>query len=96
MVANAGVNVGEVFLAKDSFSAGDVGFGLLIGAAGVGLTFGSLAAAATIARSGLAAVYSASIGLMAIGTGAAAVAPNVWVAAVAIAVSARGNWKRPS
>jgi len=91
MLANAGVNVGEVFLAKDSFSAGDFGFGLLIGAAGVGLTLGSLAAASSIERRGLAAVYGASIGLMAIGTGAAAVAPNVWVAAVAIAISGAGN-----
>ena len=73
------MNVGEVFLAKDSFSAGDFGFGLLIGAAGVGLTLGSLAAASSIERRGIAAVYGASIGLMAIGTGSAAVAPNAWV-----------------
>jgi hypothetical protein len=39
-----------VFLAKDSFSAGDVGLGLLIGAAGVGLAVGSLRAAARIER----------------------------------------------
>jgi MFS family permease len=91
MVANAGVNVGEVFLAKSSLSAGDFGFGLLVGSAGVGLTLGSLAAASSIERRGVASVYGASLGLMAIGTGAAAAAPNVWVAAVAIAVSGAGN-----
>ena len=45
MLANAGVNVGEVVLAKDSFDAGDFGFGLLSAAAGLGLMLGSLAAA---------------------------------------------------
>ena len=36
MVANAGVNVGEPFLAKDTFSAGGFGLGLLIGGGGRG------------------------------------------------------------
>ena len=91
MVANAGVNVSEVFLAKHAFSAGDFGFGLLVGAAGVGLTIGSLQAAGLLGRRGIPAVYTASIGLMALGTGAGAVAPNVWVAAVAVALSGTGN-----
>jgi MFS family permease len=91
MIANAAVNVGEIFLAKDSFSAGDFGFGLLVGAAGLGLTLGSLLAASSVAHRGVPAVYGGSIALMAIGTGAAAVAPNVWVAAVAVALCAVGN-----
>ena len=91
MVANAGVNVSEVFLAKQSFTAGDFGFGLLVGASGVGLTLGSLQAAGLLDRRGIPALYGASIGLMALGTGAAAIAPNVWVAAVAVALSGAGN-----
>ena len=41
MIAVACVNVGEVVIAKDSFNAGDFGFGLLFGASGVGLAIGS-------------------------------------------------------
>ena len=41
--AVACVNVGEVVIAKDSFNAGDFGFGLLFGASGVGLAIGSFA-----------------------------------------------------
>ena len=36
MLANAGVNVAEIKLAKVSFEAGDFGFGLLVGSAGPG------------------------------------------------------------
>ena len=37
MLANAGVNVAEIKLAKVSFDAGDFGFGLLVGSAGLGV-----------------------------------------------------------
>src|SRR5262249_5143796 len=56
MAASGIVNVAEVFLARESFSAGDFGFGLLWAASGVGLVIGGLAAAPLIERS-LGAAY---------------------------------------
>src|SRR5439155_588296 len=40
MIAVGCVNVGEIVIAKDSFNAGDFGYGLLFGASGVGLAIG--------------------------------------------------------
>ena len=42
-------------------------------------------------RRGLPNVYGASLGLMALGIGLAAVAPNVWVAAACVVISGAGN-----
>jgi MFS family permease len=91
MVANAFVNVGEPFLATDSFSAGSFGLGLMMGSAGVGLAIGAYLAGSWIEERGLANVYGASLGLMALGVGAAAVSPDVWVAAVCVILSGAGN-----
>jgi MFS family permease len=91
MVANAFVNVGEPFLATQSFSAGSFGLGLMMACAGVGLALGAFLAGSWIDERGLANVYGASIGLMAIGVGGAAAAPNVWVAAACVVVSGAGN-----
>jgi MFS family permease len=91
MLANAGVNVAEVVLAKVSFHAGDFGFGLLVAAAGLGLAAGSLAAGPLLERRPTRAVYAGSLALMALGAGLAAVSPDVWVAAVCVVVSGAGN-----
>jgi len=91
MLANAGVNVAEVKLAKVSFDAGDFGFGLLVGSAGLGVVLGSLSAGSWVERRGAAGVYGFGLSLMAVGIGAAALAPHVWVAAPAVAVSGGGN-----
>jgi MFS family permease len=91
MLGNAGVNVAEIKLAKDSFDAGDFGFGLLVGSAGLGVALGSLSAGTWVERRGASGVYGAGLGLMAIGIAAAAAAPNVWVAAPAVMVSGAGN-----
>lgn len=91
MLGNAGVNVAEVKLAKVSFDAGDFGFGLLIGSAGLGVVLGSLSAGSWVERRGAAGVYGFGLALMAIGIAAAALAPSVWVAAPAVAVSGGGN-----
>jgi MFS family permease len=91
MVANAFVNVGEPFLATSSFSAGSFGLGVLLAAAGVGLAVGAFLAGAWIDERGLANVYGASLGLMAIGFGGAAAAPNVWIAAACVVISGAGN-----
>jgi MFS family permease len=91
MVGNAGVNVGEVVLAKVSFDAGDFGYGLLLASAGLGLVVGSLSVGAWIEHGELASVYGAGFGLLALGVGAAAVSPNVWLAAACVVVSGVGN-----
>ena len=91
MLGNAGVNVAEVALAKVSFNAGDFGFGLMLASAGFGLVFGSLGVGSLVERRQLARIYVTGLGMMATGVGAAAVAPNVWVAAVCVVVSGAGN-----
>lgn len=91
MLATAGANVSEVVLAKDAFDAGDFGYGLLVGATGVGLALGSLFAGSFLETRSLSTVYGASIALVALGLVAAAASPNVWVAAVCVAVVGAGN-----
>jgi MFS family permease len=87
----AAINVGAVFLAKDTFHAGDFGYGLLYGATGAGLLVGSLAAGAVSDRFGVAGGYSGAIALLALGVALAAVAPGVWVAAAFCVVIGAGN-----
>ena len=65
--------------------------GVLRDAAGIGLAVGAFLAGSWIERRGLANVYGASLGLMAVGIGLAAVAPNVWVAAACVVISGVGN-----
>jgi MFS family permease len=91
MVANAFINVGEPFLATDSFSAGSFGLGLMMGSAGAGLAVGAYLAGSWIEERGLANVYGVSLGLMGLGVAGAAASPNVWVAAVCVTVSGAGN-----
>jgi MFS family permease len=91
MLANAGVNVAEVVLAKEVFSAGDFGYGVLVAATGLGLVIGSLFGGSWIAQRGPAVPYGVSISLMALGFGAAAAAPNVWVAALVVIAAGAGN-----
>jgi MFS family permease len=91
MLGNAGVNVAEVVLAKDVFSAGDFGYGLLGAAGGLGLVLGSIFGGGWIEQRGMKAPYGISIALMGIGYGLAAMAPNVWVAAAAVVVAGGGN-----
>ena len=91
MLANAGINVAEVVLAKEVFSSGDLGYGVLVAATGLGLVLGSLFGGTWIGQRGLAVPYAVSIGLMALGFGAAAAAPNVWVAALVVIAAGAGN-----
>lgn len=91
MVANGGVNVAEVFLAKETFSAGDFGFGLLWAGSGVGLIVGGLAASRLIASQGIAWTYGAMLLVFALGIAGAAASPNVWFATAAMAVAGFGN-----
>jgi MFS family permease len=91
MLASAGVNVAEVVLAKEAFGAGDFGYGLLVGATGVGLALGSLVAGSLLDRRAIGTVYATSIGLVAVGMFGAAASPNVWVAAACVVVLGTGN-----
>ena len=85
------INVAEIALAKVSFNAGDFGFGLLFGAGGLGLAIGSFAGGALARRRSIGLLYGPAILLMALGYGAAAVSPNVWVAACVVVLAGVGN-----
>jgi MFS family permease len=91
MLANAGINVGEVFMAKIVFESGDFGFGFLVAAGATGLVVGSLGAGAVIERRGTRGPYGASIAIMAAGLLAAALSPNVWVASAFAVCAGIGN-----
>jgi MFS family permease len=91
MLATGAANVAEIFLAKHSFSAGDIGYGLLYGAMGTGLVVGSFISAKMLARHGVARAYGGSLALMAMGYLGAAASPNVWVAAGITFVAGVGN-----
>jgi MFS family permease len=85
------LSVSEIFLAKNTFDAGDFGYGLLYGAIGLGLVLGSFWSSPTLELLGTARTYSAALGLMALGFAAAAVSPNVWIAAICCVVGGIGN-----
>jgi MFS family permease len=91
MVGTAFENVSEVVLAKEAFSAGDFGYGLLVGTTGVGLALGSFLVGSFLETRPLATVYGAAIGLLGLGLVAAAVSPNVWVAAACVVFVGAGN-----
>ena len=90
MLATGLVNVAEIFLARDSFHSGDLGFGLLWAGTGVGLILGGLAAAPMIERD-VATTYVRCVALLGVGMACAAVAPNVWVGVAAMTLSGFGN-----
>jgi MFS family permease len=89
--AVAAANTAQVFLAKDAFSAGDFGYGLIFGCIGLGLAIGSFAAGTWVERRTVVSVYAASVLLQAIGLGTAAVMPNVWAALPCFVLSGIGN-----
>ena len=91
MVAIGLVNVSEVVLAKESFNAGDFGFGLLFAANGLGAVVGALLASSWLERRGMNVLYGLSIGVMGAAYFAAALAPNVWVAVAFVVVGGVGN-----
>lgn len=91
MLHNGAVNVAEVALAKVSFDAGSFGFGLMWACSGVGLTIGSLLAAAWLQRRGLSFVYAASVAMMAVCSAGAAISPGVWVAIWFLVLGGAGN-----
>jgi MFS family permease len=89
--AVASANTAQVFLAKDTFSAGDLGYGLVFGCIGLGLAIGSFGAGSWVEHRSVGNVYAASIFLQAIGLGAAGIVPNVWTALPCFVLSGIGN-----
>ncbi len=84
-------NVATIFIAKDTLSGGNVGYGLLFSATGAGLVLGSLSSAALLARYGVARVYGGGLLLMAAGSFAVAASPDIWVATASGVVLGLGN-----
>jgi MFS family permease len=90
-VGNGAINVAEVVLAKITFDSGTFGFGLLAAASGLGLVLGSLVAGTLLEQRRISHVYGGALAFMAVGIGAAALSPNVWVAAACVVVFGLGN-----
>jgi MFS family permease len=90
-LATGAANVAEIFLAKRTFSAGNLGYGLLFSAMGAGLVLGSFLSPKVLSRSGVARTYGGSLTLMSMGYIGAAASPNVWVAAGCTLVAGVGN-----
>ncbi len=90
MLASGTVNLAEVFLARQSYHAGDLGFGLLWAGSGVGLVLGGLGSSGLIER-GVGSAYVRFLIVFAIGAACAAAAPNVWVGIAAMTLSGFGN-----
>jgi dTMP kinase len=91
LVGSAAINVAEVFFAKDELRAGDVGFGVIVAASGVGLALGTYFAPPALGKVGLRRHYVGSIALVGVGWGGAALAPELWIAVPLIIAGAAGN-----
>jgi MFS family permease len=87
----AAVNVGEVFLAKDSLDAGDFGFGLLMGCMGVGLVVGNFVGGALEGRLSISVLYGGSLLGLALCYLGTAVSPTIWVASAVMALGGVAN-----
>jgi MFS family permease len=62
-----------------------------VGASGVGLALGSFLAAPALGKAGLRRNYVASLVLMGVGWGAAALSPTIWLAVIFVVGGAAGN-----
>ncbi len=91
LLGSGGVNVAEVFFAKDTLDAGNVGFGALMAASGIGLALGSFLSAPSLGKVGLRRNYVGSLVLMGVGWGAAALSPTIWLAVLFVIGGAAGN-----
>jgi MFS family permease len=91
IVGNAAFNVSEVVFAKDALGTGDFGFGVLVGATGLGLTVGGYFGGRWIDRFGVSRVYVGSLLLWCAGVAAAAASPSLPLAAAFVAIGLVGN-----
>lgn len=91
MLAGGLINVSEIFLATRSLGSGAFGYGLLWSATGVGLVTGSVLAGVLLEGREALDVYPWVFVPWAIGLFGAAVAPDIWVAALAMVLAGLGN-----
>jgi MFS family permease len=92
-LATGCINVAEVYLAKneDALDAGNVGYGVLVAATGVGIASGSLFASPLLGRLGMSRVYWGALALMGVGYALASQGPALWVVAVLAGIATVGN-----
>ena len=91
LIGAGAVNLAEVFFVKDTLDAGDIGFGAVIAASGLGLVIGSFLAPVALGKVGLRRHYVGSIALMGVGWGGAALSGTIWVAVPFVVGGAAGN-----
>jgi MFS family permease len=85
------VNTSEIFLAENTLHRGPFGWGLFWSASGLGLVVGSLAVGSLLEGRNELAVYPLAFLPWAAGILGAAIAPNIWIGAFAMAVNGFGN-----
>ena len=91
LLGSAAINVAEVVFAKETLDSGNIGFGILVAASGVGLAVGSYLAAPSLGVLGLRRHYACAVALMALGWGGAALSPTIWIAVPLVVIGAAGN-----
>jgi MFS family permease len=90
-IAMGGGNVAMIFIAKNTFHAGDVGYGLLYSSIGAGLVLGSFLSTTVLDRRGTARTYGLSLLVMTVGLAATGLSPSVWVASCCLILVGLGN-----
>jgi MFS family permease len=90
-LGNAAINVAEIVFAKETLGAGDVGFGVIVGASGVGLAIGSWVAPSSLGRVGLRRHLVGSLTLMGLGWMGAALSPSIYLAVPFVVAGTIGN-----
>ena len=91
LIGSAAINVAEIVFAKETLGAGNLGFGVLVAASGVGLAFGSFLSATALGKAGLRRNYVGSLVLMGVGWGGAALSGSIWLAVAFVIGGAAGN-----
>jgi MFS family permease len=90
-LATAGMNVTEIVLAQRVFGAGDVGFGIIASACGLGLVAGCLAAGSLAERIAPPRLLAGALVVGALGSAGTAVSPSFWLAVAFVVVGTAGN-----
>lgn len=90
-LASGIVNVAEIFLATRSLHAGAFGYGLLWTGSGIGLVVGSILTGSILEHREPLRAYPFAFLPCVVGLVGAAIAPNVWLAALGMVVAGVGN-----